>query len=329
MKDDYRLLVKTALLYYKYDMNQPAIAEKLGISRQKVGRMLKQAKDQGIVKISIESKLFYSEECASIIENLFSLKMAIITDSPIYDDQSIKVEIGKATADFLRRILRDEDSLSISWSSTVYQCVRKLGKLPLKGLRFSQLNGSHENVSYTYSGMNIINILSQCAEETIMYPLLAPMKVNSEKLLLSLQQDDTIKKAMQAASESRVALFGIGCISKDSSLYHAGYMNAQLVDALHDCGGVADVCGHFINKEGNICNQESERTTLTITESDLKQKEYIIAVAGHVRKAEAIYGALNGHWCNVLVTDLRTAEKLIEWKKAELNTKGQAASASR
>ncbi|PKL11509.1 MAG: hypothetical protein CVV52_13625 [Spirochaetae bacterium HGW-Spirochaetae-8] len=320
MKDDYRLLVKTALLYYKYDMNQPAIAEKLGLSRQKVGRLLKQAKDEGIVKISIQSALSYSEECASTIEDLFSLKLAIIIDAPIYDDQNIKEEIGKATADYLRRILRDDDSLSISWSSTVYQCVRELGKLPLRGLRFSQLNGSHEKVSYTYSGMNIINMLSQCAEDSIMYPLLAPMKVNSEKLLVSLQQDDTIQKAMRAASESRIALFGIGSISKDSSLFHAGYMDAKLLNALHECGGVADVCGHFINKEGRICNQDSERTTLTIAESDLKRKEYIIAVAGNLNKAEAIYGALNGNWCNVLVTDLRTAEKLIEWKKAESPT---------
>lgn len=312
MKDERNLLVKTAVLYYKYDMNQPEIAKKLGLSRQKVGRLLKQAKDEGIVRITIQSDISYSTECAAMLENLFSLKEAIVVDVPVYEDQVIKEEIGKAAAGLLSRILTDNDSISISWSSTVYQCARNLGRLPLKGLTFSQLNGSHEKVPYMYSGMNILNLLNHCVDQSTSYPLLAPMKVNSEGLLLSLLKDDTIQQAMQAAVKSRIAVFGIGSISQDSSLFHAGYMDAKLVKSLHSCGAVADVCGHFINSDGYICNQESERRTLSISETDLKCKEYSIALAGNIHKAEAILGALRGGWCNVLVTDLKTAERIIE-----------------
>jgi deoxyribonucleoside regulator len=316
MRDERHLLVKTAVLYYKYDMNQPLIAEKLGLSRQKVGRLLKQAKDMGIVKISIQSELTYSTELAAALEELFDLKEAIVVDVPVYEEQVIKEEIGKAAAELLARILVDGDSLSISWSSTVYQCARNLGHLSLSGMKFSQLNGSHEKVPYIYSGMNILNLLNQCVDQSVSYPLLAPLKVNSEGLLSSLLKDDTIQRAMQAAVESRIALFGIGSISQASSLFQAGYMDAELVNALQSCGAVADVCGHFLDGNGLLCNQESEKRTLAISEMDLKRKEYSIALAGETTKAKAILGALKGSWCNVLVTDVKTAEQVIQEMKA-------------
>jgi len=315
MNNDYRLLVKTALLYYKYDVNQQSISNRLGISRQKVGRLLKKAREMGMVKISINSDLVYSEECSTIIEELFSLKEAIIIDVPIYNDQHVKEVIGNAAAKFLKRILRNNDSLSISWSSTVYQCVKQLGNIQLSGLRFSQLNGSHEKVPYNYSGMNILNMLSQCGCNSITYPLLAPMMVNSEEIKTSLVEDNNIKRAMDASRESRIALFGVGSISRHSSLYQAGYLDTHLVEELHSCGAVADVCGHFINSNGEICNNRAEERTIAISESDIKKKEYIIAVAGFDKKTDAIYGVLTGRWCNVLITDLKTAENLIARKR--------------
>ena len=318
MKDEeYRLLVKTAILYYKYDMNQPAISSKLGISRQKVGRLLKQARESGVVTITIHTDLAFPEECSTQIEQLFSLRHAIIIDVPIYDEDHIKEEIGKAAAAYLRRILQDGDGVSISWSSTVYQCARNLSNLPNTGLHFSQLNGSHVKVPYNFSAMNILNILGNSSADAQTFPLIAPMMVNSEEILESLMQDTSIQHALDATKESRIALFGIGSISEQSSLYQAGYLDTSLVEQLHRCGAVADVCGHFINSHGNICNEYAERRTIAISEADLKAKEYVIALAGSDKKCDAIYGALNGGWCNVLITDLRTAELLIAMKKAE------------
>ncbi|MFA5447558.1 MAG: sugar-binding transcriptional regulator [Sphaerochaeta sp.] len=311
MRNEQQLIVKVAVLYYKYDMHQAVIAKKLGLSRQKIGRLLKQAKDEGIVKITIQSDLSYASECAATLERLFSLKEAIVVDVPVYEDQIIKEELGKAAADLLERILENDDSLSISWSSTVYQSVRHMEKLPLTGLRFSQLNGSHERVPFTYSGLNILNLLNQKIPHSRTFPLLAPMKLYSEELLVSLLKDNTIKEAMQAASESRIALFGVGSISQDSSLFHAGYMDNELVETLQAVGAVADVCGHFIDQYGKLCSPETERRILSISETHLKRKEYSIALAGNIQKAEAIHGALKGGWCNVLITDLQTAEQLV------------------
>ena len=102
MKDERNLLVKTAVLYYKYDMNQPEIAKSWDC-RVKSRTIAKQAKDEGIVRITIQSDVSYSTECAAMLESLFSLKEAIVVDVPVYEDQVIKEEIGKAAAGLLSR----------------------------------------------------------------------------------------------------------------------------------------------------------------------------------------------------------------------------------
>ena len=55
MKDDKKnMLAKVAYLYYFEEKTQNEIAEELKIYRTTVSRMIKQAKDEGIVKIEIQ-----------------------------------------------------------------------------------------------------------------------------------------------------------------------------------------------------------------------------------------------------------------------------------
>jgi deoxyribonucleoside regulator len=46
--------------------------------------------------------------------------------------------------------------------------------------------------------------------------------------------------------------------------------------------------------------------------SSLRSKEVSVAVAGGLRKVDAIFGALRGRYCNVLITDEGTAKALLE-----------------
>ena len=52
-KNDISLLVEAARLYYEHDFSQQQIAQKLGVSRPGVSRLLNKAREQGIVRIEI------------------------------------------------------------------------------------------------------------------------------------------------------------------------------------------------------------------------------------------------------------------------------------
>ena len=52
---DYALLTEIAVAYYDQEQTQEEIAKRFGISRIKVGRLLKKARQEGIVEITIRS----------------------------------------------------------------------------------------------------------------------------------------------------------------------------------------------------------------------------------------------------------------------------------
>ena len=51
--EDIRLLVKVSRLHYEDDLTQDAITTRLGLSRSKVSRLLAQARETGIVQITV------------------------------------------------------------------------------------------------------------------------------------------------------------------------------------------------------------------------------------------------------------------------------------
>ena len=53
IKSETRLMIETARLYYEHHFSQQLIANKLGISRPGISRLLQRAREAGIVKIEI------------------------------------------------------------------------------------------------------------------------------------------------------------------------------------------------------------------------------------------------------------------------------------
>ncbi len=56
------LLHKVAKLYYIEDLKQESIARRLKISRYKVSRVLKKAKDEGMVRIEVVGPGFIKDD---------------------------------------------------------------------------------------------------------------------------------------------------------------------------------------------------------------------------------------------------------------------------
>ncbi|WP_051115612.1 sigma factor-like helix-turn-helix DNA-binding protein [Clostridium pasteurianum] len=68
--DETRMLVKIAQLYYIDNMTQSEISKKLGIYRTTISRLLKKAKDDGIVSITIKSDYNQCFELEKQIEKM-------------------------------------------------------------------------------------------------------------------------------------------------------------------------------------------------------------------------------------------------------------------
>src|SRR5690554_7517802 len=104
MSDDNELLmVRAAELYYDDNKTQDEIGALLGITRWKVGRLLTQARQTGIVRIDIvhpsARRLGLERElCAR-----FGLKDAVVIPAP--DAKDLNANVARAAADYLTALL--------------------------------------------------------------------------------------------------------------------------------------------------------------------------------------------------------------------------------
>jgi deoxyribonucleoside regulator len=307
-----RLLVKTATLYFKNDLTQEQVAQRLGISRQSVGRYLKRARDLGIVEIKIHSPLSLAADLEFQLEKVFQLNEVIVVSPPADTDQSIKEELGIAGAAFLKRRIKNDDIIGVSWSSTVLECAQRLENVDARSVTVVQMNGSLDRTAYSTRAEYIVDCIARAFGGKSI-ALAAPMLVDRADILKSLLSDSRIAAGLDLARQANVALFGIGDVSEQSSLFKSGYMDTSLLQMLRigASPAVGDICGRFYDAQGRIFSKELDDRTVAIKLDELAKKDLAVAIAGGARKVQAILGMLRGRYCNVLITDEGTARALL------------------
>ena len=67
-----------ARLYFEHDVTKREIAQRLGISRFKVARLLDQARNEGIVRVEIQDPVDVDGELSRALERTFGLQLAVV-----------------------------------------------------------------------------------------------------------------------------------------------------------------------------------------------------------------------------------------------------------
>ncbi|HEY2420803.1 MAG TPA: sugar-binding transcriptional regulator [Neobacillus sp.] len=304
-------LVEVAKLYYQLDYSQQEIAQKLGISRPTVSRLLVQAVQEGVVTIKICDPVEDVQKLAMNVMEKFQLKHCIVAPIPEYEDRLIKEKLGEVAANYLYDIVKSGDTIGITWGTTLYQLVKKIQPKNVKDVTIVQLNGG---VSYSESNnyaSEIINGLAN-AFNTTPHFLPVPAVVDHIVVKQAIIADRHIKNLLELGKRANVALFTVGEPGEQSTLMDAGYFLESDIDILRKNKTVGDICSRFIDIDGHITNQPLNDRTIGIELQDLLEKEYGILIAGGNTKIDGIYGALRGRYANVLITDQYTAKALFE-----------------
>ncbi|WP_163102864.1 sugar-binding transcriptional regulator [Peribacillus alkalitolerans] len=312
MQEKWDKVIEAAKLYYLLDYNQNDIAGILGVSRPTVSRMLKMAKEEGIVQITIRDNGTNSEEQAKAIQEKYGLKKVIVTTIPQYQDLTIKSHLGQSAAEYLNSIVKDGDIIGVTWGTTVYHTAVELKQTSVKDVTVVQLKGgvSHSETN-TYAS-EILYLFGKAFNTT---PLNLPLPAIVDHVVVkqAVMADRHIGRTIQTGKNANIALFTCGPIKHDSLLFQLGYFTDEDLEMI-DNKAVGDICSRFFDENGQICNPSLNERTLGIDLVELKQKEYSILIAGGAQKVESISAALKGKFANVLITDQFTAQMLLEMK---------------
>ncbi len=188
----------------------------------------------------------------------------------------------------------------------------QLGRVGARQVTVVQLNGSLDRTTYSTRAEYIVDRIAEAFGGRAM-TLAAPLMVDRPDIIASLFSDSRIAAALDVARKANFVMFGVGDVSEQSSLFKTGYMDRRLLRKLRPGarGAVGDICGRFFDAQGHVYSQELDGRTLAVELEALRSKELAVAIAGGLRKVEAILGMLHGRLCNVLITDEQTAEALL------------------
>lgn len=304
-RDDFDMAVRAAWLYYEDGLTQAAVAKRLFVSRQSVGRLLESARQHGIVRIEMDAQYLAAMGLATRLREHLGLSDAVVvptTDGPMSRERTNE-RVAAATAAYVRRHLHPGVVVGLGWSDSVARALTMLSAESLEGVTLASAAGTIDNVAHLVAE----NPMAVRRLRTVP----APLFVSSSEMAENLRREDTVAEVFSLARSASIMLTGIGAVRPGSSAVRTGMVTEEEVADFGRRGAVGDMLGQWFDIHGRIVDGAVSRRTVSLRLAELRTQDNVVAIAAGGGKIDAIRGAVAGRFVNVLVTDEPTAELLL------------------
>jgi DNA-binding transcriptional regulator LsrR (DeoR family) len=311
--DELRLLSKVSKFYYDEGMTQDEIVEKLLLSRSKISRLLKQAREAGIVKITVIPPPGVFPDLEMQLESRFHLRDVIVVEARQPDSQAaVARELGIAAGSYLHRTVRERDVIGITWGSTLHLMVDTMQPSSMPTVQVIQILGGLGRPESEVHATDLCRRLSRLLNcKPTLLP--APGIVDNQQVKEVFLSDSHVQGAMSFFRKLTIAIVGIGSPTPDSAVMRDGsIINKVELNDLLKRGAVGDIALRFFDSFGQPVLSDVNDRVIGITMEQLSKVERVVGVAGGPHKFTVIQAALRGRLINTLITDHATARRLLE-----------------
>jgi|UPI0004AC6437 lsr operon transcriptional repressor len=317
------LEARVAWLYFMEGMTQAEIAEKLGMTRLRVNRMLVEARTSGLVSIALNSRFATCVELEQILVREFGLKDAVIIPTPDNPDL-VPVLLGQVAGEYLSNFLEMNrvKGLGLGWGATLRETIRNTrpGRYPdlcINSMMGGLTHGLELNTFETASSLaNRLN--AECQY------LAAPIYAGSPASRDIILAQDVFREAFERISANDVAVLSIGDLSLRSLLIRYGLPRDVTTDELVALGAVGDILGQFYDADGRVIDHPLNLRAIALPLSELSRIPTVVLASGGQNKIPAIAGALKARLATVIICDEDTAKTARDLaRNGEISRKAQ------
>jgi DNA-binding transcriptional regulator LsrR (DeoR family) len=307
---DPSLLARAARLYFVEDRSQDDVAAVIGTTRSNVSRMLKQAKDLGIVEIRIVDPAHRDDELERALQQRFPLVDARVLE--VAPDTDALPGVGRLAVRWLDETLRDGQVVALSWGQALEAMVRAVDGLSRRDVEVVQLVGGLSSLDSAATGQELVRELSERIGARHRY-LHAPALFSSAEALTMMVHEGAIADALAAAKAADIAVVGIGAagIGSSGALLDALNLSPAQRATLDACGPVGDICARFYDLSGREVRSVVTERVLAVSLDDVRAIPTVAGVAAGPEKAMGILGALHGRIVDVLICDQAAARTVL------------------
>ncbi len=308
---EFQFMINIAVDYYLKGKTQNQIAKEHYISRPKVSRILKKARELGIVEIKINYDNGNFNKLKRDIKRIFSVKdIYVVPTLETYNDTL--EEVCKKAADTISTIIEDDMTIGISWGRSVLTIAKYIEDKKYNNINIVELFGT---LNYNKDFNTIINASTELSKklDATLYPLPSPIYVRNENAREALKQMPIVSDTLAKIKDVDVILTSIGRVSSNSkSVLWESYTDRDVKGEVEKNGGVGFILAHFFDREGKFLDLEYNKKVIGIPVDEIRKKQIFLVCAG-VSKAKALYGALKGRMVDTLVCDEEILKKVLDY----------------
>ncbi len=303
------LRIRAAWLYFIEGMTQSDVAQKLGVNRIMVTRLLSEAKKRGEVVVRIKSELTSLIELQRLLEDRFRLERAIIAPLENAEDDPTRV-IAAAAGSYVSGEMRDNITVGVGWGKTLHAMLPYIEPTSLDDVRVVSLLGGIAQARR----FNPAEFAWQFAEifEAEGYLISAPAVVNSVQTRHALLEDCGLDQILLLAEACDMVLLSCGGITTLTTSYRSGHITEAERQSLIDAGAVGDILYHFLDKEGRLVDHPVNSRSISMPFERLKRIPKKVLISGGREKIEMLHASLKSLDPSVLITDEITANALLD-----------------
>ena len=310
--DELRLIARVARMYHLDEMKQSEIAARIRVSQAGISRLLRRAREEGVVRISVDAPSGTYPELEERLARRFGLTEMVVAECAEDREEQILSRIGEAAAQYLEATLQPGEIIGISsWSESLLRMVDNLDPgRRAQASRVVQILGGMGNPSVQRHATALTTRLARLtgAEPMLLATQGIAGSVEAQQVLLA---EPYVASTVAEFGRITMALVGVGGIEPSKLLADSGNVfTSEELDELVALHAVGDLCLHFFDAAGRPIRSPVEGRVIGITLEQLRAIPRVVAVAGGARKHAALLGVLRGRLIDVLVTDQFTAARL-------------------
>jgi DNA-binding transcriptional regulator LsrR (DeoR family) len=301
------LAARVARQYYLEGVSKVDIADRLGISRFRVARLLEGARDSGMVRIEIGlpggtlDAALSAELCSA-----FGLRHAFVFNFPDDEQALLRHRLGEASGQALMDLITPGDVLGMSWSRTLSGLAAALTQIP--PCPIVQLTGAVPPPD----GRDLLDLVRSVARvgggpAHVFY---APMILDDAQTAAAIRRQGDIAEAFALVPSVTIAVVAIGAWAPGLSTIYDAITPAER-DALAALGVCAELAGVFIGQDGRPVATPLDSRMIVTSGAALERIPFVLSVAWGVAKSTAVSAAIRGGLVHGLVTHTSLARALL------------------
>ena len=313
--DNPRLVFKCCQFYYGDGLTQLEIANKLGISRPSVSRMLSLGRERGYVRIQMFPPDYAAAEFTDLehrLENELGLSEAMIL--PALDLSSFYRSAGQLLFETLFRVVSPEGVVGVSTGRTLKALLKcdYHAPLPLRCTFVPLVGGVGEVNQSTHANHLAEKYAERLSAEYV--PFFAPAILSSRETAKELLKERIYQGVLDLYKRMQILVVSVGATNKGLSLLaQNNYCERSSLNRAISNGAIGDISMQVFNTRGETAPfaEFNGRVMGFSLESYSRVPSRICVTVGE-EKAPALFAAIRGGYINTVIVDPSCANRLLD-----------------